>query len=66
MIEPNRFYPTNSPELRILGARQTLARWRHEGAGPAYTRAGGRILYKGSDVLDWLDRQRVATQKTAA
>lgn len=34
---------------------QTLARWAVEGKGPKYKRAGGRCLYRRSDVLAWLD-----------
>ncbi len=33
---------------------RTTARWRVEGNGPAFVRAGGRrVLYRRSDVLAW-------------
>jgi predicted DNA-binding transcriptional regulator AlpA len=35
-------------------ARQTLARWRHEGFGPPHVKLGGRIAYRTGDVRDWL------------
>ena len=60
-ISPEHFYIPDAPELRILGAVQTLARWRCEGKGPPYTKSGSRVLYRGADVLAWLDAQRVET-----
>jgi predicted DNA-binding transcriptional regulator AlpA len=39
--------------LHVTG--RTTARWRAEGGGPPFVRAGGvRILYRRSDVLAWL------------
>lgn len=65
-IETDRYYPTDAPELTIIASRQTLAKWRHQGRGPSYLKSGARVLYKGSDLLTWLDRQRVDTGETAA
>ena len=37
-------------------ARQTAARWRHEGKGPRYLSVGGkRIAYRVGDLRDFLD-----------
>ena len=36
---------------------QTLARWRHEGAGPAYVKLGRSVAYKSSSVRSWIDEQ---------
>ncbi|MGG7566564.1 helix-turn-helix transcriptional regulator [Rhodovulum sp. DZ06] len=58
-IDPVRFYTPSDPELRQVAARQTLARWRHEGRGPAYHKSGSRVLYRGADILAWLDARRV-------
>jgi predicted site-specific integrase-resolvase len=44
---------------RIRRAVQTLARWRCEGAGPAFIRVGGRIAYRAADVERWLESRRV-------
>lgn len=52
------------PDLaRKLGvAKQTLAVWRLKGTGPAFYRAGSRILYRAADVESWLTaRRRVNT-----
>jgi predicted DNA-binding transcriptional regulator AlpA len=36
--------------------------WRQNGDGPPYIRAGGRrILYRWSDVLEWLDQRRYSS-----
>ena len=34
---------------------RTLERKRREGGGPRYVKAGRRVLYRRSDVEDWLD-----------
>ena len=34
-FEPDRYYPTNAPELAVIATRGTLAQWRHRGYGPA-------------------------------
>lgn len=65
-INPEAFYVPDAPELRILGAVQTLARWRHEGKGPSYTKSGSRVLYRGSDVLEWLSSKRIETKVSEA
>src|SRR4051794_7073505 len=46
-------------------AVQTLARLRCEGRGPRFIRLGSRILYRLSDLEDWLT-SRTATSTTEA
>ena len=65
MIDPHSYYPPTAPELRPVGAVQTLARWRCEGKGPAFVKSGSRVIYKGADVLSWLDARRVSTDTAA-
>jgi predicted DNA-binding transcriptional regulator AlpA len=36
-------------------SEQTLANMRWQGRGPAYLKAGGRVVYRRSDVENWLD-----------
>jgi len=64
-IDQDFYYRPSAPEMRQLGAVQTLARWRHEGRGPAYTRSGSLVLYLGRDVLDYLASRRVETDAAA-
>ncbi len=43
--------------LRV--APRTMQRWRQLGRGPAYTRAGRRILYRMADLQEYLrDQER--------
>lgn len=58
-IFPNDFYRPSAPELREVGAEQTFARWRHEKTGPAFHKSGSRVLYRGADILEWLEARRV-------
>jgi predicted DNA-binding transcriptional regulator AlpA len=45
---------------RILGLkRQTLANWRGKMKGPKYVKLGGRIVYKISDLEDFLNRNTI-------
>lgn len=65
-IDAETYYSPDAPELRILGAVQTLARWRHEGKGPPYSKCGSRVVYYGADVLAWLEARRVETGSNEA
>lgn len=40
-------------------AKQTLARWRCEGGGPAYVKVGVRVLYHRRDLDAWIGKRRV-------
>ena len=66
MFDPNRFYQTNDPALLALAARQTLARWRHEGRGPAFVKLGSRVAYSGAALNEWIESQTVRPTSTAA
>ena len=61
-IDPDGYYPPQADELRPVAAVQTLARWRHEGRGPPYIKSGSRVLYRGADVLAWLEANWVKTE----
>nr|WP_261876014.1 helix-turn-helix domain-containing protein [Mycobacterium marinum] len=37
----------------------TVAQDRYKGTGPKFIKRGRRVLYRWSDVLEWLDRNRV-------
>ena len=39
-------------------SERTLERWRVEGAGPAFVKAGRRVLYQSSDIEAWLAESR--------
>ena len=54
-FDDDTYYRTSDPALAILATRGTLSQWRHRGVGPRYVRLGGRILYLGRDLNDYLD-----------
>ena len=58
-IDPDGLYRTDHPTLRSLGTAGTLAQWRHRGTGPPFVRYGRLILYRGRDLLRWLDEHMV-------
>ena len=39
---------------RLNQSERTLERWRVEGTGPVYVKAGRKVLYIQQDVEDWL------------
>ena len=61
-FEDDRYYRTSDPELRVIATPGTMAKWRCMGIGPPFIRFGGRILYLGKDLNEWLERHRVDTQ----
>ncbi|WP_299847737.1 helix-turn-helix domain-containing protein [uncultured Roseovarius sp.] len=61
-IEPTHYYTSSDPEMRPLGKEQTLAAWRSHGRGPAYIKMGRRVLYRGADILNWIEANRVPTE----
>jgi excisionase family DNA binding protein len=38
---------------------KTLAEWAYQGRGPVYYRVGKRVAYRESELMAWLDTQRV-------
>ncbi len=66
-IDPNAHYPNSDPELDVvLGERQTRNRHRHEGVGCPYYKLGSRIVYRGADLLAYLEANRVNIQPSEA
>ena len=61
-FDPERYYRTTDPELKLIGTRGTLAQWRHRGQGPAYVRFGNRVLYEGRTLNAWINRHRIEPQ----
>ena len=59
LFDANRAYVLGDPELDLIGTREKLAQWRHRLRGPAFYRIGRKIIYRGSDLNDWLATHRV-------
>jgi hypothetical protein len=45
--------------------KQTLANWRCNKKGPAYSKIGGRIIYRLSDLDNYISINRIDTEKDA-
>ena len=58
-FEGDRYYLTSDEALAVIGTRGTLSQWRHRSVGPRFLRFGNRVLYRGSDLNDWLDKHVV-------
>lgn len=41
---------------------KTLSNWRSLSIGPPYSKIGGRVLYRVSDILYWESQQRFKTR----
>ena len=69
-FEPERFYRASDPELRVIATAGTLNQWRFHGRGPAYVKFGKRVLYRGTDLNEFVAANTVrpdpATQSPQA
>lgn len=52
------YLTTNDAAALICLSGRTLEKWRVQGQGPNYIKAGKRVLYRQSDLLAWLDSRR--------
>lgn len=60
-VDPIAFYGNDAPELDVLGSKQTRNRHRSEGKGCPFIKVGGRVVYRGSDVLAYLEENTIKT-----
>ena len=60
-IDPDAFYENSAPEADVLGKQQTRNRHRSEGRGCPFVKIGGRVLYRGSDIIAYLDANTIKT-----
>ncbi len=63
LFEQNRNYVLGDDELNIIGDRDKLAQWRHKKMGPAFYKLGRKIIYRGADLNEWAEAQRVEPSK---
>lgn len=62
ILDDDRVYFPEDPEMRIFGSVEKLAQWRHKRIGPAYYKLGRRIAYSGTDLNAWAESLRVDPQ----
>ncbi len=63
LFDQTRNYVLGDHELDIIGDRDKLAQWRHKDMGPAFYKLGRKIIYRGADLNEWADAQRVDPSK---
>ena len=63
LFDQNRTYVLGDPDLDLMGDREKLAQWRHKGVGPPFYRLGRKIIYRGADLNEWAEAQRVEPAK---
>lgn len=61
-FQPDAYYRPQDTEMRQIAKVQTLASWRYQEKGPHFSKSGGNVVYKGSDILKWLDNTKVFTK----
>ena len=58
-FEPGRFYRPQDDELRLFGTVGALAVQRCRGEGPPFYRVARKVVYRGSDLNQYLESRRV-------
>ncbi|MCC1494064.1 MerR family transcriptional regulator [Cognatishimia sp. F0-27] len=66
ILEDDRIFFPEDPEMRLFGSIEKLAQWRHRNRGPAFIRIGRRIGYHGTDLNAYLNAQRTDPNGEAA
>jgi len=59
LFEQNRNYVLGDEELELIGNVDKLAQWRHKNMGPPFYRLGRKIIYRGADLNEWTEANRV-------
>ncbi|NMO03117.1 helix-turn-helix domain-containing protein [Gordonia sp. TBRC 11910] len=62
----DEFLTTKQVSQRWPFPEGTLRYWRNGGTGPASFRAGGRVLYRRSEIERWLSEQEKTTTRGGA
>ena len=61
-IDETAYYPVAHDVLKTLAARQKLGQWRNEQRNLPYYKVGSRVFYKGADILQFMEANRVEPQ----
>ncbi|QOF71708.1 helix-turn-helix domain-containing protein [Aminobacter sp. SR38] len=66
IVQLEELYTTVEAAALLRASVQTLARWRGDGTGPAYVKRAGRILYRESDIAQYLAKATRTKTRGAA
>lgn len=58
IIDPQAFYRPEEASRVTPWSVRTFEAWRAAGKGPAFSKVAGRILYRGADLLAFLEDAR--------
>ena len=58
IFDEDRNYVLGDPELDLIGSREKLAQWRHRLIGPPFYKLGRKVIYRGTDLNAWLEKNR--------
>lgn len=59
MIDPDALYLRSEAASLLRQPERTLSDWAYRGEGPSYHRCGKRAIYKGADLLAYLESRRI-------
>ena len=57
-VDAEAWYRADEIAEQLGVSKKTLAQKRVQGSGPEYMRHGNRIMYRGADVLAWMESCR--------
>ena len=60
MAEMDEFLSSDYMAEWLLLTVNTLEKWRVRGEGPPFVKVGGRVRYRRSDVLAWIEENTKA------
>jgi excisionase family DNA binding protein len=60
MAETDEFWSSDYVAALVGLTRNTLEKWRVRGQGPPFVKLGGRVRYRRSDVLAWIEENTKA------
>lgn len=65
MVNTDPLFDTAETAEYTHHSQRTVIRWRQRRIGPPWIKAGGKVLYRKSDLDAWLDSRRVVPMREA-
>lgn len=64
-IDPHTLYEVADAATILNSPKTTLANWRYRGGGPRFIKTGRRVMYRGQDLLDYLEQNTFSNTREA-
>ena len=58
-FDPEKFYRPTGPEMQRIASKAQWLYWRQNGRGPVYYKLEHSVLYRGKDLIEWINAARV-------